>query len=85
VSDKPIQIEGLTPEEIESLPDDQMDGLVFCDEPLAFRMGSAEILGQFSIRDDLLVVELAHIDGGGESVQYLRVCPIADAKWVTRS
>lgn len=68
MSNKPIEIEGLTPEEIENLPDDLMDGLVFCDEPLAFRMGSAEILGQFSIRGDILMVELAHIDGGGEGV-----------------
>jgi hypothetical protein len=68
VSNKPIEIEGLSPEEIENLPDDLMDGLVFCDEPLAFRMGSAKILGQFSIRGDILVVELAHIDGGGEGV-----------------
>ena len=68
VSEKQIRIEGLTPDEIEALPDDLMDGLVLCDEPLAFRAGTAEILGQFSIRGDVLVVELAHIDGGGEGV-----------------
>jgi hypothetical protein len=68
VSYKPIQIEGLTPDDVESLPDELMDGFVFCDEPLIFHMGSAEILGRFSIRDNLLVVELAHIDGGGEGV-----------------
>ncbi|MEW6735971.1 MAG: hypothetical protein AB1489_32050 [Acidobacteriota bacterium] len=65
---KQIQIEGLTPDEIEMLPDELMDGLVLCGEPLAFRAGSAEILGQFSIVGTALVIELAHIDGGGEGV-----------------
>ena len=66
--EKRIQNQGLSPDEIENLPDELMDGLIFCDEPLTFRAGSAEILGQFSIQGDTLVVVLAHIDGGGEGV-----------------
>lgn len=33
-----------------------------------FRAGSAEILGEFKIKGESLVVELAQIDGGGEGV-----------------
>ena len=50
------------------MPEQQIDAFVVCNEPVAFRVGSAEILGQFRINNDSLVVELAHIDGGGEGV-----------------
>jgi hypothetical protein len=33
---------------------------------MVFRIGSAEILGHFRIASDTLVLELGHIDGGGE-------------------
>lgn len=36
--------------------------------PVTFRVGSAEVLGSFAVEPGLLVVELAHIDGGGEGV-----------------
>lgn len=65
---KQITIEGYTADELLSLPEEQVDAFVLCNEPVAFRIGSAEILGQFKINDDSLVVELAHIDGGGEGV-----------------
>ena len=61
-----IKIEGLTVDEILSTPDEELDALVFTDTPLVFRAGSAEVLGQFTIRQNRLVAELAHIDGGGE-------------------
>jgi hypothetical protein len=63
-----VAIEGYSPSEILNLPDEQMDTFVFCGEPTIFRAGSAEILGEFKIVDDALVVELAHIEGGGEGV-----------------
>ncbi|MBI3649935.1 MAG: hypothetical protein HY231_02675 [Acidobacteria bacterium] len=63
-----VNIEGYTPEEILALPYAEVEALVFCDEPFAFRAGSAEILGEFRFAQDRLVVELAHIDGGGEGV-----------------
>jgi hypothetical protein len=65
---KQINIEGCTPEEILSLPDDQIVAMVFAGGPLVFRAGSAEILGEFKIRGKSLVIELAQIDGGGEGV-----------------
>ncbi len=51
-----------------TLPDDEFEAYVFCDACLAFKAGTAEILGQFTANSDTLVVELAHIDGGGEGV-----------------
>ena len=51
-----------------ALPDEDILAYVFRDEPLAFRVGSAEILGAFRIEGQRLVMELAHIDGGGEGV-----------------
>ena len=63
-----INIEGYSPDEILNLPDEQLEALVLSGEPLVFRAGTAEILGEFQIKGDSLVVELAQIDGGGEGV-----------------
>jgi hypothetical protein len=63
-----ISIEGFTPAQILGFSDAQLDGLVFTGEPLVFRVGSAEILGEFRISEATLEVELAQIDGGGEGV-----------------
>jgi hypothetical protein len=65
---KRITIEGYAPDEILALPDEQLDGLVLTGEPLVFRAGSAEILGEFKISGGSLIVELAQINGGGEGV-----------------
>ena len=61
-----ILLEGYTPDAILALPPGHLDGLVLCDEPLVFRAGSADILGRFKVEDRTLVLELGHIDGGGE-------------------
>ena len=63
-----IKIEGYTADELLTLPDEQIDGFLLCNEPVAFKIGSAEILGQFRVNGDKLFIELAHIDGGGEGV-----------------
>jgi hypothetical protein len=63
-----INIEGYSTDEILSLPNEQLDALVLSGEPLVFRAGSAEILGEFRIKGESLIVELAQIDGGGEGV-----------------
>ncbi len=63
-----IQIEGYTSDEILALPDEQIEAFVFAGEPFVFRAGSAEVLGEFEVKPDRLVVELAQIEGGGEGV-----------------
>jgi len=65
---KRILIEGYTPEEILSLPDEQIESFIFAGAPLIFKAGSAEILGEFRLQADRLTVELAQIEGGGEGV-----------------
>ena len=65
---KKILIEGYAPEEILSLPDEQVEAFVFTGSPLIFKAGSAEILAEFRLREDRLTVELAQIEGGGEGV-----------------
>lgn len=59
-------LEGYTPDELLALPDATIDEIALSDETLVFRVGSAEILGRFGIEGDTLVIELGHIDGGGE-------------------
>ena len=63
-----VLFEGFSAEELLSLPDHELDMWAFTGEPLAFRIGSASILGEFRRQDDRLVIELAQIDEGGEGV-----------------
>ncbi len=63
-----ITIEGYTPDEILALPEGELEALLMTGEPLTFRAGTAEILGEFQIIEACLRVELAHIEGGGEGV-----------------
>src|ERR1700742_4499562 len=65
---KQITVEGYTAEELLNLPEEQIDAFALCNAPVTFRIGSAEVLGQFKINEASLTVELAHIDGGGEGV-----------------
>lgn len=64
----PVLIEGLAPDAILALPRDHLDALVLIGRPIAFRAGTAHVLGQFRVDGPRLRVELAHIDGGGEGV-----------------
>lgn len=63
-----INIEGYTADEILDLPDQQLDAFALSGEPLVFRAGSAEILGEFKVKGESLIIELAQIDGGGEGI-----------------
>lgn len=65
---KSINIEGYSSDEILALPDEQIDAYIFVGEPIIFKAGSSEILGEFKIKDTSLIVELAQIEGGGEGV-----------------
>ena len=61
-----VRIEGYTPEELLALPVEELDGLVFIGRPIVIRVGSADVLVECQRRGTTLVVDLAHIDGGGE-------------------
>ena len=63
-----ITFEGYSPGELLEIPDNDIDSFVFIDEPLVFKAGSAEILGEFRIEANSLIIELAQIDGGGEGI-----------------
>jgi hypothetical protein len=59
-------IEGYTSDELLALPNKELRAIALSDEPLVFRAGSANLLGRFRIEGEALIVELAHVDGGGE-------------------
>lgn len=61
-----LLIEGYTVDGILALPNEELRAIVLSDEPLVFKAGSANLLGRFRVEDETLVMELAHIDGGGE-------------------
>ena len=65
---KSFNIEGESLKEILAWPEHYFDELVLIDDPIVLNIGTAEVLGQFAIKDNVLVVELAQIDGGGEGV-----------------
>ena len=65
---KEINIEGYSPDEILEQPDELLDAFILSGRPIVFRAGSAQILGEFKIQGQCLIVELAQIDGGGEGV-----------------
>lgn len=67
-STRPLLIEGFSSDELLALPDEELESFVLTEAPVVFRAGSAEILGQFRLKPNTLVVELAQIDGGGEGV-----------------
>jgi hypothetical protein len=90
----PPKIEGYTADELLALPDADFEALILCARPLTFRVGTAEILGQFLIRNDRLVIELAHIDGGGEGVlpllgsiaeRYARARGLRSVEWIVHA
>jgi len=61
-----VLIEGYSVDELLALTNEQLDQFVFCGEPIVFRAGSAELLGKFERTSERMILELAHIDGGGE-------------------
>jgi hypothetical protein len=91
---KPILIEGYTPEEILGLSPEQFKAIVFTGKPLVFKTGSAQILGEFALRDKRLIIELAHIDGGGEGAlptiavlaeKYARLNNLEAVEWIVHA
>jgi len=60
--------EDLQREELLALPAETVEQLMLTGEPIVFRAGSALLLASFRVSGDVLVVELAQIEGGGEGV-----------------
>ena len=91
---KVITIEGYTQEEILSFPQEQLDAFVFSNAPVVLKIGSAEILGEFKLEQNKIIVELAHIDGGGEGVlstlsilieRYAKTNGIKQVEWIVHA
>lgn len=89
-----IDIEGYSPDEILALPDEQLDAFVLSARPIVFRAGTAEILGEFKVSNDSLIVELAQIDGGGEGIlptlaslaqQYAKQRGLKRVQWIVHA
>lgn len=87
---KKILLEGYTPDEILNFSQEQVDALILTDEALVLAIGSASILGKFKIQGDTFVIELGHIDGGGEgalpalaamAARYARQRKLAHIEW----
>ena len=68
MSVRTVTLDGLTSDEVLALPDEAIETLVPRGEPLVFQAGTAKVLGRFWVEAETLVLELAHIDGGGEGV-----------------
>jgi hypothetical protein len=91
---KKILFEGISEGEILALPAEDIDGLVLTGRPIVFRAGSATVLGEFRREAKHLVIELAHIDGGGEGVlislgslakRYARLHRIEAVEWIVHA
>ncbi|MCX7746935.1 MAG: hypothetical protein N2645_08610 [Clostridia bacterium] len=63
-----IKFEGYSADEILNMSENDLKSFVFVGEPLVLLAGSARVLGEFRISGDILIVELAQIEGGGEGV-----------------
>lgn len=64
--DSTVFIEGYSADELLALPGQELDAFVFPGRPVVARVGSADVLVECKRHGDTLVVDLAHIDGGGE-------------------
>ncbi|MEO1037484.1 MAG: hypothetical protein AAFX44_18140 [Pseudomonadota bacterium] len=89
-----VKFEGYSATELLELPEEDFDAYVFCGEALVIDVGSANVLGQFSIDDGRLVLELAQIDGGGEGVlpaigslaqRVARARGLAEVRWLVHA
>ncbi len=87
-------IEGLTAQQLLELPDSELDALLLTENPIVFAIGSARVLGRARLEPTRLVVELAHIDGGGEGVlralwclanAYARRRGVAEVEWLVHA
>ena len=89
-----VLFEGFRQDEILNLPKETVEQLILLGEPLVFRVGSAVLLGSFKIHSDLLVVELAQIEGGGDGVlvslaslsrRYAKLHDLIGVEWIVHA
>jgi hypothetical protein len=89
-----VLVEGMAPSQLLDLRDQDLDALLFSKERIVFSVGSAEVLGGFRVHERTLVVELGHVDGGGEGVlrvlwllarRYARRRGIAEIDWLVHA
>jgi hypothetical protein len=89
-----IRIEGVTVDELLAIPEEGIDQLALTGQPIVFRIGTAEVLGEFRRAGNVLSIDLAHIDGGGEGVlpalgslveRYARSRCIETIEWLVRA
>ena len=64
-----VLIEGFEEEELlEWSKSEEFQALIFTKEPVIFKAGTSEILGQFDRSESELFIVFSHIEGGGEGV-----------------
>jgi hypothetical protein len=89
-----VKIEGQTPDELLSLPADELDQLAFAGRPIVVHVGTAEVLVECRRRGATLVIDVAHIDGGGEGAlpaltrfigQFARSRGFRKIEWLVRA
>ncbi len=89
-----ILFEGHTKGELLGLPPEQIEALFLSGQPIVFRAGSATILGSFRRDCERLVIDLAHVDGGGEGVlqslsalaeRYAKLHGVEEIEWIVRA
>jgi len=61
-----ILIEGLEPDELISL--EKLEAYAVAGRPIVISIGAAKVLAEFSIREQVLHVEIAVVEQGGEGV-----------------
>src|SRR4051812_17043300 len=89
-----MRIEGVSPADLLQTPVRDLKELLFTDKPISFRIGSADVLAQFALTKERLVIELAHIDGGGEGVlplfwklapELAKKCNVDTVEWIVHA
>ena len=89
-----VRIEGYTSEELFALPIEELDAVMLAGRPIVVRVGSASLLAECRGDGESLVVDLAHIDGGGEGAlptivafveRYARSRQYARIEWAVRA
>jgi hypothetical protein len=89
-----VTIEGYSSEELLSLPAGDLDALVFIGRPAVVKIGSAELLAECRRQGSTLIVDLAHIDGGGEGAlptltaflnRFAQDRGFAEIEWIVRA